>query len=300
MYVFRTLAIQRNQIAVVVIIIALGILITFSRESTGIIKGSLIYYGLINETRTPDDLREILVPTYQWFGTDSATASEKPGVLAVPGCLGTRAFHREWAEKLAASGFVVLMFDSFHARDISSIERLEGVCEGEEVWGFERAGDVLVALQSLREHPNVDSNSLFLLGWSHGGWSVMDALVLAGNNSVPPMLKSLHTDALSGVVNSFVMYPYCGFGSFARKMGWPVDHRLTMILASQDQNIDPAPCRELAAAESSSSITLVELDATHWFDNPRDYELVPHKFSQKDTGRAMESILEEMDYISQK
>jgi dienelactone hydrolase len=105
--------------------------------------------------------------------------------MLLPGCVGTQPFEREWARDFARAGYVALIVDSFTPRGVTSREALDGVCEGDYVWGFERAGDLLVSLDRLRTHAAVAADRLALAGWSHGAWAVMDAVALGASGARP-------------------------------------------------------------------------------------------------------------------
>ncbi len=250
----------------------------------GIVAGVLAYYGFSVRTSTPTELRELLEPYYIWYEAERSSADlQTPGVLLVPGCLGTQAFHEHWGQRLASSGITALLVDSFSSRGIDSLPRLKGICEGEELWGFERASDVLIALDALRKNPAVDAGNLSLLGWSHGGWSVMDAAALSGHGATPPFLSEDNQLSLAGVGHVFALYPYCGFGSFSSRLGWVDDIQGHVFLATNDQNIEPGPCREFVASQNASStlnvnISVQEFNSDHWFDNPEGFDLVEHNY----------------------
>ena len=243
-------------------------------------EGVAAFYSLTSPSQSPAQLNALLRVHDQWYLPPSHGNGKHPGVLLVPGCAGTRPFHQVWAEFLRTQGFVVLLIDSFAARNISEAADLESVCEGERLWGFERAGDVLVSLQTLRAHPRVDPKSLHLVGWSHGGWSVMDAVSLAGANKRPPLLTELPETSLKGVQSTFALYPYCGFGSFTGRYQWPASVRGLLILAQRDQNIEPGPCIDLVHNQRSEGRPLRQksYDVDHWFDNPTGQDIVPHDY----------------------
>jgi len=50
------------------------------------------------------------------------------------------------------------------------------VCTGLLLRGWERAGDILAAIDGVSRRSDVDASTLLLGGWSHGGWGIMEAL----------------------------------------------------------------------------------------------------------------------------
>lgn len=282
----------RRQIAAAIALLLLAAITALAASNWGPIQGLWIYFGGRPAQLNQEQLRSLLEPAYRWYGGKDMQSSEpRPGLLLVPGCLGTQPFHRQWAEDFAAEGLNVLLIDSFGPRDIDSLDRLEGICEGNELWGFQRAADVLVGLDDLRRHPATNPSSLYLVGWSHGGWALLDAIALAGNRQTPPHLASMPDEPLTGLRAAFAFYPYCGFGTFTRSLPWPADHPATIFLAEHDENIDPAPCGALEASPDHKTLSILHLEADHWFDNPDGFELVPHRYSSEATQLARETIL---------
>ena len=269
------------------------ICLSVSLSGCGIAEGVLAFYGLPLSESTPQALSEKLRPHDRWFIPEGAADDARfPAVIAVPGCLGTQPFHITWAEFLQQNGFVVLLIESFAARGLTTVAAMEGSCEGEHTWGFERAGDVLVSLEHLRSHPQVDGERLHLIGWSHGGWAVMDAVAVGHVNIPPPMLTELPENALGGVQSVAALYPYCEFGSYTRSFGWADDIQGVLFLAANDQNIDPQPCQKLVADETLLGRPLQQqtYTADHWFDNPEGADLVPHAYNSVATEDVRERL----------
>ena len=259
----------------------------------GPLKGVAVFYGLVDERVDPTVLAQQLEPHDVWFASDHGNVTA-PGVMLVPGCTGTHEFHHAWAQLFVDAGFVVLLIDSFKARGVKSDAALDAVCEGEQVWGFQRAGDVLVSLDRLRDHPQINPEKLYLVGWSHGGWSVLDAVALSGRDERLPTLSTPLSNSLAGVQAVAALYPYCGFGNHFDRLGWPSDaiHGL-FIVADRDRNVDPQPCIDMAQRlrAQTQSVHLLRVDADHWFDNPEGFQNVPHEYSAKATSEARETIL---------
>ena len=274
---------------------ALTVLCAFwsALSGCGPVKAGLIYYGLVREETDPALLNEQLQAHDGWY-LPEISDSPYPGVLLVPGCAGTHEFHRAWAQDFVEWGFVALLIDSFRARGIETEVELEAVCEGEKLWGFERAGDVLVSLQRLRTHPQVNEREIYMIGWSHGGWAVLDAVALGTENNRPPMLRTPLDQPLSGVRAVAALYPYCGFGNHVARFGWPDDSiRGLFVIAGRDRNIEPEPSISLATRLRSEDlpIELLSLEADHWFDNPGGFHIDPHAFSAEATERTRHAIL---------
>lgn len=93
-----------------------------------------------------------------------------PAVVVPHGCNGVSPNTRVWARRLASWGYAALIIDSFSARGLTQ------VCDGSRALpGQERAKDVFAAAAYLRSRPDVDPKRIAVLGYSHGGWTALNA-----------------------------------------------------------------------------------------------------------------------------
>ena len=99
-----------------------------------------------------------------------------PAVVALHGCGGLfnddkaiKGREEDWAERLVAAGYVVLLPDSFTARGVRQI------CSGPDrkISPAERAEDAAAAAGWLAKQPFVDASRMGLMGWSHGAMTVL-------------------------------------------------------------------------------------------------------------------------------
>jgi len=120
-----------------------------------------------------------------------AGAGPFPAVVAMHGCGGL--FNRKgklmaresaWADLLTRRGYVVLFPDSFGPRKISSA--CGDGAPGARPW-VERTQDAYGALRYLQAQPFVMADRVGLMGWSHGGGSVLFA-IHAGGKARPTSL----------------------------------------------------------------------------------------------------------------
>jgi len=109
---------------------------------------------------------------------EPATRGLHPAVVMLHGCGGAyarggslNARHRMWGELLAANGYVVLMLDSFTSRGVKEI-CTQKYAE-RTLKDADRAGDAYAALAFLRGRSDVDAKHVAVLGWSHGGSTVL-------------------------------------------------------------------------------------------------------------------------------
>jgi dienelactone hydrolase len=185
-----------------------------------------------------------------------------PAVVMMHGCggaygkdgeLGPR--HLMWGELLAAKGYVVLMLDSFTSRGVKELCTQKFTAR--TLKEADRVGDAYAALAWLQERTDVDGKRIGLLGWSHGGGSV-----LATINWAPPK----GTGFAAGV--SF--YPGCTTKAKVPEKFQPYAPLLVLIGESDDWT-PAAPCKALTAAVAArgDSMQIVTYpDTYHDFDNP--------------------------------
>ena len=187
-------------------------------------------------------------------------------VLAFHGCGGQRQSMvdnlNSW---LLPAGYAVLFVDSFAARDIQD---WQPVCDGKLLWGNERAQDVYMALELATAMPQVDSQRLAVMGFSHGGWAILDALAYggeAGHGFTPP-----DPDVLKRIRAAITFYPYCGYPAQLRFASQaPRSIPLLMLLAGQDSITDHQQCLDSLDDLKLDQIQLVQYQtADHVFDQP--------------------------------
>jgi dienelactone hydrolase len=188
-------------------------------------------------------------------------------VLLFHTCRGRHPEHESrWARRLTAEGWSVLAVDSLSARHGDPSQ----VCTGNSLWGNERAADVQVSIQHARTLPFVDPERIAVIGFSHGGWAVLDALTLSSPLQRPNGLTELPSRVLAGLRAAIVMYPYCGFPA-AHRAGWEQRVPVLALLAGADRLTDSAACQAAFArvAERGVPVETVSFPAaSHAFDHP--------------------------------
>jgi dienelactone hydrolase len=241
--------------------------------------------ALFYDTQSPVQVLSILKPHLQLLMPEGD--GPHPLIVSFHGCGGMTGYILPRAQILADAGYAVLEVDSFTGRDIDIGE----ACAGTDFQGGERAGDVLVALEHARTIPDIDHKRMFLQGFSHGAWTVLEALAIP--DGAAPSLDTDIANSMQGVQGAIAWYPYCGFGTGFGD-GWRTDIPVLMLLAGKDETTAPEPCAKLAELQMQKGGE-VEMhlypDATHGFDVDVDWVLnyVPETH-QKSLGRLFEFL----------
>jgi dienelactone hydrolase len=189
------------------------------------------------------------------------SSGRRPAVVLLHGCSGMWASDTEptrsyvvWGEHLAKHGFVALLVDSFRPRGQREICTLK---DRPVLPGRDRSRDAHVALRWLAAREDIDPSRIHVLGWSHGGQTVLHALRpdAPGRHSSGPQFRS-------GVA----FYPGC------REIGSPPYRPTAPLLLQAGAADDWTPARncEALAAEAQEGGAKVEIDvypdAHHAFD----------------------------------
>jgi dienelactone hydrolase len=93
-------------------------------------------------------------------------------VVVLHGCDGIGPHYRDWARRLADWGYAALLIDSFRPRGLGV------VCNhGELVPPEAQARDAFDGAAYLRAAPSIRAQHVGLIGFSHGGWAVLKAVL---------------------------------------------------------------------------------------------------------------------------
>ena len=207
----------------------------------------------------------LLLPGF-WFAS-AAAGERRPAVLLLHGCGGPydRAMPGglsrplsphllDYAELLQGLGLQVLVTDSLTPR--GERELCTQPIGQRSITQQQRRHDVLGALQWLAAQPDVDSQRLGLIGWSHGG-----SAVLAASNLRHPAV------AAAAVRPAFAVafYPGCS-ADLAR--GYQGVAPLLMLIGEADDWTPAAPCQALAESAGAPRPQLALYPgAYHAFDS---------------------------------
>ncbi|MFO0997451.1 MAG: dienelactone hydrolase family protein [Alphaproteobacteria bacterium] len=117
-----------------------------------------------------------------------------PAVVVLHGCSGVSAHTRAWGERLASWGYVALVVDSFRPRGQAN------VCgRGRDIPPSSRAADAFGAAAYLRMLPTVRPDAIGLIGFSHGGWTTLHAVLADAGKA----------DRAEPFRAAVAYYPYC-------------------------------------------------------------------------------------------
>lgn len=215
-----------------------------------------------------------------------------PAAILMHGCGGPRTIMSQYAALAAANGAAAVLVDSTGARGISYEQALAVVCSGMVLRASERAGDLYAALELVRADPRIDADRLVLCGWSHGGWTILDALCLARAGGSPDSLTEAPEDPLSGVGAALVFYPYNGFPALSRWMDWPDGIPVEAHLVRNDRVCDDKTTARVFERRKARGAD-VRWDwfegVTHGFDEPDHHSasLLRHDPEATERARAL-------------
>jgi len=186
-----------------------------------------------------------------------------PAVVALHGCSGLYGRdgslsprHVDWAERLAAKGFIVLFPDSFGSRGAASQCRTDDRVTRPS---RERVADALAAKAYLQTRSDVKADAVSLLGWSNGGSTVLYS-VQAGRQAV---------DGKPDFARAIAFYPGCRVP--AEQGRWHARLPLMILIGAADDWTPAQPCQALAAAAGAAGepvSIVVYPGAYHDFDHP--------------------------------
>jgi dienelactone hydrolase len=194
-----------------------------------------------------------------------------PTLIMFHGCGGLRDIQQIYADAILEAGYGVIIVDSHSARGIGRLGSMSTVCSALRLWGQERAADVHAAVKIASGDDRIDATQLALIGWSHGGWTLLEALTYSGEDQLPPALIDGEPGLSNQVKATILMYPYCGFP--VRSSGSDLDTSINVhaILAENDLVAPHQTCVQTLgiAARTHPSIQLdIWPSITHAFDDP--------------------------------
>lgn len=218
---------------------------------------------------TIDQRIEALAPSVELFLPEGD--GPHPVVIQFHGCGGKKNLQGRWAAVAQASGWAVVVVDSYAHRRISRLEAYATVCTGLQLWGRERAGDLYAMLAWVRRQAWADPARVALAGWSHGAWTVLDAMALQPGRDAEreTRLAGIPDEPLAGLRGAFILYPWQGIGALAPQRGLRIDVPVQAIVGTADSVVGGRNvARVLTGMKTPGQAIKVELfeGATHAFD----------------------------------
>lgn len=195
-----------------------------------------------------------------------------PVLFTLHGCGGQRLFQNDVADAAVRAGAAVVQIDSYAPRRISRAAAIATVCTGMRLHGRERAGDLYAAMEWARRQGWADGARFAAIGWSHGGWTVMDALALRRDEMERATgLSGLAAEPLAGLAGAMLVYPYASVGSYAGRRPWRFMPKRTLaIVAERDYIVGPTRgALERQRAHGAEMEIVVFEGATHAFEDDR-------------------------------
>lgn len=201
-----------------------------------------------------------------------------PVVVMLHGCGGRRPFHDAIAAMLAREGAAAVIVDSFAFRRISTVQAYATVCTGARLQGRERAGDLYATLAWVRQQSWADRERMIAAGWSHGGWTIIDAMAMRSGGEMRRAtgLSDLPDEPMAGVTSTLLAYPYAGVATLAGRREWRIVPQTTAILAGRDYIVGwktPRQALERQRARGGEIDILFFENATHAFEDDEARDL---------------------------
>ncbi len=202
------------------------------------------------------------------------TRPEGPGpfpvVIMLHGCGGQRPFQNDMARVAVEAGAAVVQVDSYGPRRVSRIAAMATVCSGAQLHGRERAGDLFAATAWARRQDWADPARIVAMGWSHGGWTIMDALALRSGEEMRRVtgLDDLAEEPLQGLAGTLIVYPYASVGSYAGRRDWRIAPRSVAVVCGRDfiVGVPRGPLERQRARGAPLDIQFFP-DCTHAFED---------------------------------
>lgn len=187
-------------------------------------------------------------------------------IVFLHGCSGLyergriKARELDWATRLVAAGYVVLMVDSFSSRRVTEMCSREGFRT--EVY-LRIPKDAYAGLRFLQAHPAVRPDRVALMGWSQGGGAILLG-IRADSLGRPAELPQ-------GDFRAAVAFYPGSCRAASHRLPWTSPISLLVLVGAADNWTPAEPCRLMmeAARQRGSDVTMqIYPGAYHDFDWP--------------------------------
>lgn len=222
-----------------------------------------------------DDGKPVVIDALLLRPPSTSANAVTPVVIALHGCNGMYASApgRELqldargtahAEKLVSEGYAVLFVDSFGSRGVRQVCTIRS--SERTIGPVRRRLDVLGALQWLGTQRWVARDAIALVGWSHGG-STLLSTINAANRDVAAFRER---SDVPFVRSAFAFYPGCT--AALRDARWQPAIDTRIVIGASDDWTPAAACEALGTRAREQRWPLevtVYPGAHHGFDAPR-------------------------------
>lgn len=194
-----------------------------------------------------------------WLPASTDATDARPVIVALHGCGGLYTGkgaldgrYIDYARRWLAQGWHVLLVDSFSGRGRREICREPAAQRTIRV--ATRRDDVNAALEWLAARSDADARRIALIGWSHGGSTLLRTIDAPAWTLAPAAAVAL--------------YPGCS--DALKRRGYTPAVPLLMLVGADDDWTPPQPCAALAQrlqAETAAPVQFVSYEGSyHGFD----------------------------------
>ena len=201
-----------------------------------------------------------------------SSGNKFPTIIMFHACGGPYPYLDSWQKFFSDNGIASIQVDSAGPRGMSRQTAIRTICSGVDLQGQERAGDVYSVLTSLDQFSWIDNDNLFLAGWSHGAYTLMDFMTMT-NELVPSNIIDFEEKNIPKIKGKITFYPHCGILNLSQKHDWRTKTPSLVFLADQDGfglATQPSDCIDLFETmnkkERHIDFYLME-NSTHVFDS---------------------------------
>ncbi|MBV9528092.1 dienelactone hydrolase family protein [Sphingomonas sp.] len=214
-----------------------------------------------------------------------AAAAPVGAVVVLHGCDGIQPHYRQWAQRLADWGYAALLIDSFGPRGFRNICN-RGLLVPPEA----QARNAFDGAAYLRAAPQVHAQRVGVIGFSHGGWAVLKA-VLAG------LVRRRNEPAFAAAV---AFYPGC---DPLDPPGRPLETDTLILIGSADDWTPPDRCAKWRDEVQTNGHVLqlkVYPGALHGFDSSRPPHFYAGHYAGQDPAALADSLIEARRFFDQR
>ena len=253
------------------------------------------YYGLNVEKDYAEDHFDFLKSHFEIVKPD--IEKKHTTIIMFHPCGGPLPYLDSWQKFFLKSGIASIQVNSYGPRDIPREVAVRGVCSGYDFQGQERAGDIYSVLSHLKNYNWIDPKNLFVAGWSHGAYSLMDFMTMDEDNLSPTNLIDFELSNIPSLKGMILFYPHCGIMNLSQHHNWIEKIPTTVFLAELDGFglvTKPEDCIELFDKMNKEKKYIdyyVMENATHIFDSEY-YVRRAFKYNKKATDFSKNKIID--------